>query len=180
MIISWTPERIVFRWPRPLSRGKGGTWELGTPKTTASCRSIPLPPSVIESLKQHRVRQLEQRLKLGEVWEDHDFVFTNATGGSLHVNSTMNEFAKLIARAGVRTICFHDLHHTCAIQLMPLAESPKVVQGRLGHSNISITLGLYSHVTLDMQRAVADRLDAALSAKSTSEPLPLEARVKQS
>jgi integrase len=153
---------------RTLSRGKGGTWELGQPKTGSSRRSIALPASCIAALRRHKVRQNAERLRLGAAWQDRGFVFTNASGGPLHVNSLMDRFARLVACAGVPRIRFHDLRHTCATLLLAEGVHPKIVQERLGHSDISMTLNRYSHVTPGMQRQAADILDAALDRAAAS------------
>jgi integrase len=155
-------ERGVLAVRRTLSRGQGGMWEIGSPKTTSGRRSIALPPSARESLQRHRLRQLERRLALGLAWHDEGYVFTNATGGPLHVNSLAHRFGKLIERASVPRIRFHDLRHTSATLLLAQGVHPKIVQERLGHANIAMTLDRYSHVTMDMQRQAADALDAAL------------------
>lgn len=57
---------------------------------------------------------------------------------------------------------FHDLLHTMATQLMAAKVHPKIVQERLGHSSIAVTLNLYGHVTETMQQEAASRLDAGL------------------
>ena len=151
---------------RTLSRGKEGRWELGQPKTAAGRRSIALPASCVSSLRKHRARQNEERLRLGELWEDHGFVFTNRTGNMLHVNSLSQAFGKLTADSGLPVIRFHDLRHTSATLLLAQGVHPKIVQERLGHADITMTLNRYSHVTPDMQRMAADTLDAALSEAS--------------
>jgi len=151
---------------RTLSRGKEGRWELGQPKTAAGRRSIALPASCVSSLRKHRARQNEERLRLGELWEDHGFVFTNRTGNMLHVNSLSQAFGKLTAASGLPVIRFHDLRHTSATLLLAQGVHPKIVQERLGHADITMTLNRYSHVTPDMQRMAADTLDAALSEAS--------------
>jgi integrase len=61
-------------------------------------------------------------------------------------------------------IRFHDLRHTSATLMLANGEHPKIVQERLGHANIEITLDRYSHVSQDMQREAASRLDALLEA----------------
>ena len=71
-------------------------------------------------------------------------------------------FKKLITDAKVPAIRFHDLRHTCATLLLAEGVHPKIVQERLGHSDISMTLNRYSHVVPGMQRQAADTLDAAL------------------
>jgi integrase len=153
---------------RTLSRGTSSRLEVGEPKTGAGRRRVALPPSVVESLRRHRVRQLELRLVAGPAYEDQDLVFTNETGRPIHPNSLALRFRRLIERAGVPPIRFHDLRHTCATLLLAEGVHPKVVQERLGHSNIAETLDRYSHVTADMQRHAADQLDAAISAASRS------------
>jgi integrase len=151
---------------RTLSRGRGGTWELGQPKTAAGRRSIALPADCIDALKRHRVQQAEVQLRLGPLWEDHGFVFTGHTGRLLHINSLDAQFRKLIETAGVPRIRFHDLRHTSATLMLLIGEHPKIVQERLGHSDISMTLNRYSHVTPGMQKHVADNLSAALNSAS--------------
>ncbi|MDP9363743.1 MAG: site-specific integrase [Chloroflexota bacterium] len=153
---------------RTLSRGTSSRLEMGEPKTAAGRRRVALPVSVVESLRRHRVRQLEHRLAAGPAFEDQDLVFPNGTGGPLHPNSLALRFRRLTERAGAPAIRFHDLRHTCATLLLAEGVHPKVVQERLGHSNIAETLDRYSHVTADMQRGAADLLDAALDAASRS------------
>jgi integrase len=148
---------------RTLSRGRGGTWELGSTKTKSGRRSIALPHSCVNALRKHKAAQNAVRLQLGELWEEHDFVFTNPTGGPLHVNSLMMAYEHVVKAAGVRRIRFHDLRHTAATLMLANNEHPKIVQERLGHATISMTLDRYSHVTMDMQRQAADRLDELFS-----------------
>lgn len=160
-------ERGTLSVRRTLSRGKGGTWELGQPKTASGRRSIALPPSCVAALRKQRAAQNAERLRLGPVWEDHGFVFTNETGGPLHVNSLVGRFRKLTMVAGVPSIRFHDLRHTSATLLLAEGVHPKIVQERLGHADISMTLNRYSHVTPGMQRQAADTIDAAILAAGT-------------
>lgn len=149
---------------RTLSRGSTSRLEAGEPKTASGKRRVSLPGSVVESLRRHRVRQLQHRLATEAVYEDRDLVFANETGGAIHPNTLARRFAALVERAGVPTIRFHDLRHTCATLLRAEGVHPKVVQERLGHATIAETLDRYSHVAPDMQRHAADRLDAAIGA----------------
>lgn len=154
-------ERGVLAVRRTMSRGKGGTWELGQPKTASGRRAIALPGSCITTLRRHRARQNAQRLQLGEMWRDDGFIFTGRAGGSLHGNSLVNAFKSLIQESDLPAIRFHDLRHTSATLLLTQGVHPKIVQERLGHADITMTLNRYSHVTPDMQRLAADALDAA-------------------
>ncbi len=76
------------------------------------------------------------------------------------------QFKKLIKACDLPRIRFHDLRHTSATLLLGRGVHPKIVQERLRHADISMTLNLYSHVTPDMQRAAANIIDEALSSAS--------------
>ena len=149
---------------RTLSRGLTSRLEAGEPKTAAGKRRITMPPSVVDGLKRHRIQQLEQRLALADAYNDQDLIFANPFGGPIHPNTIGRGLRRLAARAGVPAIPFHDLRHTCATMLLAEGVHPKIVQERLGHSDIAMTLNLYSHVSEDMQRDASDRLDAAIAA----------------
>jgi len=71
-------------------------------------------------------------------------------------------WVEAVQQAGLPYIRFHDLRHTSATLSLALGEHPKIVQERLGHSSIRMTLDRYSHVTAGMQREAADRLDEAI------------------
>ncbi len=83
------------------------------------------------------------------------------TGGPFHVNSLALQHKKLIKLANLPVIRFNDLRHTGATLLHAQGVHAKIVQERLGHSDISMILNRYSHVTPDMQRTAAGKLDAA-------------------
>lgn len=154
--------RSVLAVRRTYSRSAAGGFEVGQPKTAAGRRSIALPRSLVEGLQRHRVRQLETRLRLAAVYQDQGLVFTNPTGGPLHPNSLAMRFKRIVAEAEVPYIRIHDLRHTSATLMLANGEHPKIVQERLGHSDVSMTLNRYSHVTMDMQRDAAARLDALM------------------
>ena len=87
-------------------------------------------------------------------------VSIGSTCTPIHPNTLARAYEKLIERAGVPRIRFHDLRHTSATLLLGSGEHPKVVQERLGHASISETLDRYSHVSADMQQRAAARFDA--------------------
>jgi integrase len=91
-------------------------------------------------------------------------LFESVDGTLFHPNRLSRAFGKLVERAGVLSIGFHDLRHTSATLLVANGEHPKVVQERLGHASISETLDCYSHVSADMQQRAAERFDAILDA----------------
>ncbi len=93
-------------------------------------------------------------------------VFCNQSGDPLRRSHFHRaEFAPLLAKAKLPHMRFHDLRHTSATLLLSAGVHPKVVQERLGHSQISVTMDTYSHVLPTMQREAASKMDAVLCAK---------------
>lgn len=145
-------------------------WIDGEPKrtelkTTKSRRTVMLPSMAVTALKKHRARQAEERLKLGEIWQDWGLVFCTTLGTPIS-KSTMirRSFHPLLEKAGLPKIRFHDLRHTAATLLLAAGENPKVVAEMLGHSTVNMTLNVYAHVTPTMQKQAAARMDAILTA----------------
>ncbi len=137
------------------------------PKTDSSRRQVALTKAAVEALRRHRVRQAEERLLVGAAWEHNDLVFANEVGRPLEVrNLVRRSFLPLLKRAGLPRIRFHDLRHTAATLLLGQGVHPKVAAEMLGHTRISTTLDLYSHVTPTMQREATEAMDALLTASS--------------
>ena len=110
-------------------------------------------------LKQHRVKQIEARLKVGEAWIDHDLVFCKTDGSFLPASTLQYQFEALLKDADIEHIRFHDLRHSAATILLTMGVHPKVVQELLGHSQISMTMDIYSHVLPSMQREAMNKLN---------------------
>ncbi len=153
--------RVLTHMPAKLN-GKGGYVEA-EPKTEKSRRSIVIAPFALEKLRHHRARQLEAKLKAGPAWKENDLVFCSSVGGHLHTSrDVFTQFKKLLAKAGLPDIRFHDLRHTSATVLLSLGIHPKVVQEMLGHSQIGITMDVYSHALPTMQADAVGKLNAVL------------------
>lgn len=148
-----------LRIQRTLTRN-GGSWVLLDPKTAKSKRTIPLPTSVVYELKAHRRKQAEQIL-ITQGYNNQDFIFAGTIGEPLNeANIVKRHFKPLLAKAGLsRSIRLYDLRHTCATLLLAAGEHPKIVSERLGHSSITMTLDIYSHVLPDMQEAATGKLE---------------------
>jgi integrase len=129
------------------------------PKTAAGKRLVSLPSFLVEMLKQHRVQQLEVRLKQGNDWENRDLVFPDLHGGYFNPNYLLRMFKKVLQEAAIPHMHFHDLRHSAATILLSMGVNMKVIQELLGHSDIAITLGRYSHLLPSMQREVIDKWD---------------------
>ncbi len=145
---------------RTLSEPKGG-WIFEAPKSGKG-RSIRLTRRAISALREHRKRQLEERMQRAGLWSDHGLVFPSAIGTPISGGNLSRSFKALLQRAGLPAVRFHDLRHTCATLLLKQGVNPKYVQELLGHADISLTLNVYSHILPDMGATSADAMDAAL------------------
>jgi integrase len=133
------------------------------PKTAAAKRTLPITAEVVAALKNHKKQQIEERLAFGSEYEDNDLVFCSPKGTPLDPRSFTRHFDTLLNKAGLPHIRFHDARHTVATLLLEQNEHPRVVQELLGHSDISTTLGTYSHVSSDLKRKAAEKLSAVLA-----------------
>jgi integrase len=155
-------ERGSLAVRRTLTRDRHDKWQMGEPKTASGRRSIALPPSCGAALKRHHSTQKARKLRHRDIWQDHDLTFERGDGVAFHPNVAYETLQRLAVALALPTIRFHDLRHTAATLMLAEGVHPKIVQERLGHASITITLDLYSHVTMSMQREAADALDAAL------------------
>jgi integrase len=156
-------EAGVLQVRRTLSTATGGGFTFSAPKTAKSRRSIKLPNTALSSLRKHRKAQLEERMRLSELFIDQGLVFTSRVGTPISRQDLITRsFKPLLKRAGLPDIRFHDLRHTCATLLLGKGVHAKFVQELLGHATISITLDTYSHVLPGMGDAAAGAMDEAL------------------
>ena len=130
----------------------------GTPKTARGRRAIALDPDTIAALRAHRARQLEERLRAGDSYSGHGLVFCTREGEPLHPKVASNLFRKAVGRHEMPYLSMHGLRHTWATLALQAGVHPKVVQERLGHSTIAITLDIYSHVNPAMDAEAANKV----------------------
>ncbi len=154
----------TVRVRRTLTRvDNGRRLALGAPKTKKSRRTVRLTQRAVEALRSHRARQAEERLRVGELYQDQDLVFAGEGGGLINPsNLRQRSFAPLLERAELPPITFHDLRHTCASLLFQKNVHPKNVQALLGHASVAITLDTYSHMLPGMGGEAADAIGEAL------------------
>ena len=100
---------------------------------------------------------------------DSDLVFSHPDGKPLDPGVISHTFAKVLRKAGLPHIRFHDLRHTHATLLLKGGVHPKIVSERLGHANIGITLDTYSHVLPGLQERAAERFDEMLEPRVIAE-----------
>ncbi len=136
---------------------------FGPPKNKSSRRSVRLNQTATAALKEHRLRQNQERRGARE-WHDHDLVFPNRAGKPMdHNNLYHREFKSLLKKAGLHDqgYTFHTLRHTFATALFKRGEHPKKVQALLGHSSIVQTMDTYSHLLDDIGDDAVGGLDDA-------------------
>ena len=155
--------RSTLKVGRQLQRMRDGSGLKFVAPKSGKGRTVRLSVRAVETLKAHRARQAEQKLKLGALYEDAGLVFATEVGTPLEPsNIDRRSFKPLLKKAGLPNIRFHDLRHTCATLLLQMGQHPKFVQELLGHANISLTLDTYSHVLPGVGDGLADAMDDAL------------------
>jgi integrase len=148
---------------RSLHHLKDGSYIFTPPKSAKSTRTIALAPSSVLVLAEHKERQQAIRTMLGETLGKDDLVFSTPQGAPLRPNTITRAWGILAAKAGVKPIRLHDARHTHASLMLKQGIHPKIVQERLGHATISMTLDIYSHVAPGLQEAAARSFDALVN-----------------
>lgn len=117
-------------------------------------RTVYFPPEFMDELKSYYIAQKKRRLELGNLWtplkddegEPINLLIVKENGHPSHLNSLGNEWGKIIRRNNLKRITFHELRHSCASLMVKKGINFKIIQERLGHANIGITLDTYSHL----------------------------------
>jgi len=144
--------------------------EISAPKNKSSYRSIGMTNSLMDILKNWKVTQMENRIRYGQYYSDNfisgkkrSFICTYENGKAIHLDYYSRALNKAIKELKIdKHVRFHDLRHTHATLLLEQNVEAKIVQDRLGHSNISTTMDLYSHVTKNAQNHAVDKLNEIL------------------
>ena len=132
------------------------------PPKNGKGRVVVLPALLIEELRRYRLRQAEELLRLGLRQTDETHVCLREDSSPWPPRALTHAFARLIRASGLTRVRLHDLRHGHATHLLAANTHPKVVQERLGHATIQLTMDTYSHVMPSMQEGAADTIDAAI------------------
>lgn len=152
----------VLKVKNALQRQPGRGLVLVPPKSRAGRRSIPLPAELVQSLRAHKTGQMAERVRAGSAWRGHGFVFATPTGSPVDPRNDHATWKRLLQTAGVRTARLHDARHTAATLLLSQGVPARVAMEILGHSQVSLTLGTYSHVSLELSRDATSRVGDVL------------------
>jgi integrase len=154
-------ENRQFTPVKQVQRRKGVGLILKDLKTESSQAALPLPEFCARALEERRELQELERKIVGDVWRqepDHDVIFSSERGGLTDPVGFSRTFERLVKRAGVRRITVRLARHTCGTLLAFLKVHPKVAQAILRHSQISMTMAVYTHVVGEDQRDAVDML----------------------
>jgi integrase len=147
---------------RSLHQLRDGTYIFTQPKSEKSRRTIAISSSLFFVFSEHRKIKEVEALLLGQTVSESDLVFSNS-GKPLRPNTITYAWERIAARAGVKVIRLHDARHTHASLMLKQGIHPKIVQERLGHTSIQMTLDTYSHVAPGIQQAAAESFDKLLN-----------------
>jgi integrase len=153
-----------------LRRTKGGYRQMRTtgPTFDAPKRNsrgkVTLHEGTMDALKSHKRAQAEQKMKLRDVWQDHDLVFTNPDQPGLPIDPhhLARAFNALCDEAKVRRVRIHDCRHSTATIAIGAGVPVVAVSKRLRHSKLSTTMDVYTHLTEAMDRDASAKIGAVL------------------
>lgn len=155
-------DRRQLRIDKSLRRVTGQGQVLSETKTRRSRRTIAVPVMTADVLRRQRSQQANQRRAAGKDWCDGDFVFTTSLGHPMDARNVGRMFRRVLRKARLPRMRFHDLRHSCASLLLAQGVSPRVVMETLGHSRISVTMDTYTHVMPTLLRDAADAMDRSI------------------
>lgn len=144
-------------------RNTGGEHRL-VPTKNGKGRTVTAAPFVVSILRQVQRQQQENKKRNAELWQDSGFVFTNEIGEHLKPQTVYRDFKKVVTRIGCPETRFHDLRHSYAVAAIRSGDDIKTVQGNLGHATAAFTLDIYGHVTDQMKRESANRMERFINA----------------
>jgi len=134
-------------------------------KTEASDAPLPLPDICLTALSGRKAVQKNWEEKAGESWQGRGLVFTTRHGSPVEPRNFHREFKARCRKAGVRSVPVHTTRRTCASLLVAMDVHPRVVMQILRHSQIAVTMNVYSEVTSAETREALKRLGKSLEAE---------------
>lgn len=152
--------RVTIR--ASLSQTKGRIAIKST--KTDRIRSVPITASTCAAFRKQRAQQAADKLRAGEAYEDDPTrpVFTDEMGNRLSPKAATNAFARLATKASISTTSLHSTRHTTATMLVRAGVDLRTVSSIMGHSNASVTLGIYSHLVEGAERVAVDALEGPM------------------
>ena len=139
---------------------------IKAPKSEAGIRDLHVGDEVISVLRKERAKYLEDMFRQGRLFQNLGFVIRQEDGSPLRPDSMSRKWRRFLEENNLPSIRFHDLRHSNATALIQAGVNPRVVQQRLGHSDVNITLNTYTHVLPEMDIDAAEKLDFIMLKKA--------------
>ncbi|MEV6355814.1 tyrosine-type recombinase/integrase [Streptomyces hydrogenans] len=138
------------------------------PKGRRRKQTLPLPAICVAPLRWQRLKQAAARERAGEKWTETGYVFTTRTGQPIEPRNLYRSFTRVAKNADLRVVRLHDARHGTATLLTAAGVPPRVVMEILGHSQIAVTMNVYTHVVQDTQREAVSHMDRLLRSRPRS------------
>ncbi|MBD7966248.1 site-specific integrase [Fictibacillus norfolkensis] len=133
-------------------------YELLTPKTSGSIRTIRIDDMLVNMLNKHRIRQNEIKLKNRKIYKDSGFIFARDDGHPQLRKVIETRLKRLLKKAGIeKNITPHSFRHTHTSLLIEAGVGVKEIQQRLGHTDINTTMNIYAHMTANMEEKASQQ-----------------------
>ena len=161
--IDFKTNTIKVRWN--MVNGENGII-IKAPKSEAGIRDIKVGDEVMAELKKARTQYMSDMISNSDIFQNLNFVIRQEDGSPLHPDSMTRKWLRFLKDNDLPHIRLHDLRHSNATALIQAGVNPRVVQQRLGHSDVNITLNTYTHVLPEMDVDAAEKLDAIMLKKA--------------
>ena len=147
---------------RSIHRLRDGSYIFRQPKSAKGRRMVALSLSAIQVLREYKEKMTAERILDGSLLRDSDLVFSKSDGSPIRPDTITRAWSILAKKCGISASRLHDARHSHASLMLKAGVHPRIVQERLGHSTIAITLDVYSHVSPGLQEAAAKQFDDVL------------------
>ncbi len=161
--VNFSKSTITINKQLQMVRGGNGEYRLA-PTKNSKVRTVTLAPFVLDTLRSVQRKQLNNHMRYGELWGNTGFVFTNDLGQHLKTHTVYKNFKTVVRELGYEDTRFHDLRHSYAVASIKSGDDIKTVQENLGHATAAFTLDVYGHVTDQMKRESAARMEQFIQA----------------
>ena len=153
--VNWEKNQIHIIRSRVAVDGKS---VVKQPKTESGTRTVDVPEILMKKLKAHKIKCMEQKIRVGRRLLEEDFIIVHPDGKPIYPEYVSQLFMKLQKRANLPKCRFHDLRHLCASIMVKQGVEVKVAQERLGHKDITTTMNIYAHVLPGSAREAAEKI----------------------
>ena len=154
IMLSISVDRVLYN--------RRGVCEFREPKTSRSRRYVSMTPKLATFLREYKQERKSLYHELGKELTLDDLVFGSVEGKPLNPPSLSRAFARIVKRAGLENVRFHDLRHSFASLMLLRGAKPKVISEALGHASVAFTMDVYSHIIQGMQSEAMALLDEVL------------------